>query len=237
MMKSVSRFILEHPIAPPNVRVTALNGEITAAITAIEAAATNQLDGSGEASGGVAARRDIYRDLRDYAKDVCRVARSLDATAHPGIAEQFVLPRSKAYTVFIAFVQAMIGNATPLEAELIAHGLPATFLADLNALITAFESGTNAKLDGQQTQVGGTSGLLYRASLGLEACIKLDAIIRAHFRNDPVMLDIWTHARHIQAAPQPEEPGTIPPPSPGEGTGTTAAVTTGPTGAEGGAIA
>ena len=219
MLKSVKRFIMEHTITPPNLRVTALATEVNTAITAIEAAATQKVNGSGEASGGVTTKREKSQQLRDYLKDVARVARSLDAEAHPGIAAQFVLPRTGAYAALTASARGMIANATELQAELIEHGLAAIFLADLNALLVAFETGTDAKIDGLQTQVGGTAGLDYRASLGVKAAQKLDAIIRAHFRNDPITLEVWRHARHIETT---NAPAPIPPGSPSAGEGGTA---------------
>ena len=223
MLKAVKRFILENTITPPNLRVTALATEINTAITSLEAAATAQVGGSGEASGAVTTKREKSQQLRAYLKDVARVARTLDPETHPGIAAQFVLPRNSAYAALTASARAMIASATELETELIAHGLAATFLADLNALLVAFESGIDAKIDGLQSQVGGTAGLKYRASLGVKAARKLDAIIRAHFRNDPVTLEVWQHARHIEKTNAPTPIPTTGGAPEGSGTGTGAA--------------
>ncbi len=201
MLKRVIRFVLENPITPAIIRVTELNTEISAAITAIESAASTQTGGSGDAAGGVVTKKFKYQALRSYLKDVARVGRSLDRDTYPGLAEGFVLPRTNSYPALVAAAQAMIEAATPHETAFVAHGLPGAFLADLAVLLMAFTAGTNAKIDGMLTQVEGTSALKYRAAKGVEAAQKLDAIIRAHFRDDPVTLDVWTHARHIQVAP------------------------------------
>lgn len=201
MLKGVLRFVLEHPITPALAVVTSLIAVITATVAAFEAAAEDQTEGSGESAGGVDTKRLKQKQLRNYMKDVARVGRSLDPEIYPGLAATFILPNSNAYAALVASAQAMITAATPHDAEFVARGLPATFLADLAALLTAFNAGSNAKIDGLQTQVGGTSGLKFQAKKGLEAAQKLDAIIRAHFRNDPVTLDIWTHARHVQVMP------------------------------------
>lgn len=56
----------------------------------------------------------------------------------------------------------------------------------------------------------GSSALRQRvARVGLRAATKLDAIFRAHFRNDPVTLAVWKHARHVER-PAPAEPTTPP---------------------------
>jgi hypothetical protein len=227
MLKRVSRFILDNAITPPIARVTELTAEINAGIAALEGAAEMQVDGGNDTSGGVATRREKARALRTYLKDVARVGRSLDRDTYPGLAEHFVLPDTRSYPALVAAANAMIAEATPLEAAFIAHGLPATFLADTAALLAAFEAGSDDKWDGLQTQVEGTSTLHHRAMAAIVAATKLDAIIRAHFRDDPVKLDVWTHARHVQADPESEEEGSTPP-SGGSGSGTTS-------GGEGGA--
>jgi hypothetical protein len=200
MLKRVSRFILEHPITPPIPRVTTLSGEVNTSIAAIEAAAGDQTGGSGVASGGTASKREKALELRTFLKELGRTSRALDRETHPGVAEQFRLPDSESYAALAAAARAAIAAATPLESVFIEHAMPATFLADLAALLTQFESAASQKVDGLLTQIGGTSGLNVRSEQGVEAAQKLDAIIRNHFRNDPVTLDVWRHARHIERA-------------------------------------
>jgi hypothetical protein len=198
MMKRVSRFILEHPITPPNPRITALAGEVNTSIAAIEAAAGDQTGGSGVASGGTASKREKAFELRSFLKELGRTARAFDRETYPGVAEQFRLPDSESYAVLAAAARAAITAATPLESVFIEHAMPATFQADLGALLTQFESAISQKVDGLLTQIAGTSGLTVRAEQGVSAAQKLDAVIRNHFRNDPVTLDVWRHARHIE---------------------------------------
>ena len=211
MMKRTLRFILENPINPANARVTALTAEITSAIASVEDSAKDQSKGSGSATGGVYTRRDVKRALRNYAKDLCRIGRSLDSATYPGVSAKFVLPRQNGYERLIAAVSAMVAHATPLQAVFVEHGMPSTFIADLNALMAGIQSGTTDKSDGLLEQVGGTTGLSVGARKGLEAAAKLDAVIRAVFRNDPVALAKWRHARHVQkanaATPAEEMPG------------------------------
>jgi hypothetical protein len=214
MFKRVSRFILDHPITPPIPRFTALAGEVNTAITAIEASASDQTGGNDIASGGTASKRETALKLRAFLKGLARTARALDRGTYPGVAEQFRLPESDSYAALIAKARAVIEAATPLEAVFIEHAMPATFLADLGALLTAFESAIDQKVDGTLTQIGGTTGLGVRAFEGVRAARKLDAIIRNHFRNDPVTLEVWRHARHIEQAPvRTEGTATTPPTS------------------------
>jgi hypothetical protein len=238
MFKRIKRYVLENAITPPLPSVTALATKIDAGIEAYENAAGLQFGGSGESSGGVNTRREQYQALRDYLKDLARVGRSLDRATHPGLAETFVLPRTGNYPLLLAAADAMVAKATPLETEFVAHGMPATFLADIAALVTAFSAGTDSKIDGHQTQVEATSALRNSAAAAMDAAIKLDAIIRAHFRDNPVKLDGWASARHVARPGESEGEEVTPPGSGGDsGSGSGSAIVTMTTGAGEGSLA
>lgn len=198
MLKSVACFIQQFPATLQNSVIAELYAQILATIAAIEAAARDQVDGRGSAAGGVQTKRAKQEELRAYLKDVARVGRTLDSELYPGLAQHFVLPNSRGYAALVASARAMIAKATQHEAAFVARGFSVTFLADLNHLLEDFHAAVNTKIDGMQTQVGGTSALHHQASLGIKAAQQLDAIFRALFRNDPVTLDVWKHARHIQ---------------------------------------
>jgi hypothetical protein len=174
-------------------------------------AGENQVAGSGESEGGVDLRVTEARELREYLKNVGRTARALEKD--PGISPTFRLPRSTSYPALIAKTQAVIAAATPLEAEFVDAGLPATFLADLQALLTALENGTSQKHEGGITQVQGTAALKAQANLGVKAATRLDASVRNHFRNNPEVLAAWAHARRIEKAPHRSDEATTPPAS------------------------
>jgi hypothetical protein len=209
MLKRVNRFILEHPITPAFPRLTAAHTQVVNIITALEAAAQNQQAGSGESEGGVDVRVTSARDLREYLKNVNRTARTLESD-HPGIRPTFRLPASDSYPALLARAQAIIAAATPLEAAFIDCGLPATFLTELQALLTAFENATNQKQDGGITQVLGTAGLKAKANLGRKAATDLDTYVRNHFRGNTEMLAAWAHARRIEKAPRRSAEATRP---------------------------
>jgi hypothetical protein len=210
MLKRVNRFILEHPITPPIPRLTAAHAEAATVTTALEAAAANQVAGSGQSESGVDIRVTTSRDLREYLKDVGRTARTLEKD-HPGISPTFRLPASGSYPALLAKGQAVIAAATPLQAAFVDAGLPATFLTELQALLTAFENATNQKHEGGITQVLGTAALKAKANLGVKAATDLDACVRNHFRDNPEMLAAWAHARRIERAPLRSGEATTPP--------------------------
>jgi hypothetical protein len=221
MLKRIKRFILDHPIDPPSPIITALALDVDNAIVGVDDSAATQIAGGGEVSGGVRTKQAVADDLREYLKDVARVGRTLEEETHPGVAAKFVLPSRRSYAVLLAGARAMIEEATAVQAELTARGLSATFLAELTARTEALENGAGAKIGGMQEQVGGTAALTYRASQGIKAARKLDAFFRAHYRNDPVTLAVWKHARRIEVANAPSPAVETPPPSGEGGTGGT----------------
>jgi hypothetical protein len=201
MLKRVNRFIVEHSTTSTVPRAAAAHAEVVTIITALEAAARDQATGLGESEGGVDLRVTTARELREYLKDVNRTARALE-TDHPGISPTFRLPKSGSYPALIARARAIIEAATPIQASFVDAGLPPTFLAELQSLLTAFENATSQKHDGRIARVLGTATLKAKANLGVNAATNLDACVRNHFRGNPEMLAAWAHARRIERAPR-----------------------------------
>jgi hypothetical protein len=217
MLKGVSRFCLDHPITPALPRATAAIAVVNTTITELEAAAQLQIGGLGERASGVGLRESSSRELRAYLSDVNRTARTLED--HPGIAPTFRLPRSGGYAALVASAQNIIATATPLSEEFVAAGLPATFLTELGALLTAFQDATGRKNGGKISRALGTATLKAKARLGILAAQKLDACVRNHFRGQPEMIAAWKVARKIARAPVRGSSGEPTPPPGGTGSG------------------
>ena len=217
MLKCISRFIVDNPITPASPRATAASAEVNTTITALEAAAQLQLGGSGEAEGAVDLRKTTSRDLRAYLADVNRTARTLEPE-HPGITPTFRLPRSGSYPALVAAAQNIIATATPLSEDFVEAGLPATFLTELGALLTAFQDATGRKNGGKISRALGTATLKAKARLGVLAAKKLDACVRNHFRGQPEMIAAWKVARKIARGSRGSTTEPTPPPG-GDGSG------------------
>ena len=119
--------------------------------------------------------------------------------------------------------------ATPISTSFVEVGLPATFLAELQTLLTALENATGRKGGGQIDRRLGTARLKVISSQELSAARDLDACVRNHYREQPDMLAAWSTARHIERAPSRNE-DEVPP----EGGGTLAVSDT--NGTQGGAL-
>jgi hypothetical protein len=218
MLQSISSFEDDYPIVPANARATVLFATVDTVIADIEAAIANQTQGFEGLRGGAAVRKEIALALRSAMKEIGRTARSLNRGSYPGIAEQFRLPKSRAYGALLGSAQAMITVATPIKQAFIDQAMPAEFLDDLEELVAAFASATSQKNDGSLMMVGGTAAHFLRAAAGVAAARELDAIVRNHFRNNPTVLAIWTAARRIERAPV-RSAASEPAPVPGPGSG------------------
>lgn len=222
MFKGLKRFLTDNVFTPANARATAAEAQLDNSITALESAAEKQVGGFGQAGSGVAARRFQARELRNSLKQVNLTAREMEEDI-PGISEKFQLPRTKAYVALKATAQSIITEATPLSADFVSYGLPATFLTDLTEMLTDFESATGEKIGGVNKRKMGTVSLEAKAALGMSAAKRLNACVRNHFRDQPEIIAAWAAARRIEAAPRRDSEEQTPPSGdPGSGSGTVA---------------
>ena len=86
----------------------------------------------------------------------------------------------------------------PITAALTARGLPATFIADLQAKITAFDAASGNKNDGKADQVGSTAALAAAGADGLKAVQELRTIMRLELRTDPGLPAAWKRAARVE---------------------------------------
>lgn len=220
MFKTLKQFLNDNVITPANARATAAEAQLDTSITALESAAAQQTGGNGQAGSGVAARRIKARELREQLKQVNLTAREMEEDI-PGVSEKFQLPRSQAYVALKATAQSVITEATPLSADFVSYGLPATFLTDLTGLLTEFEGATGQKFGGVNKRKTGTASLEVKAALGIAAAKRLNACVRNHFRDQPEIIEAWATARRIEAAPRRDKVEENPPSGgPGSGSGT-----------------
>ena len=217
MFERVARFGADYPITPANPRATALYTILNGVIADLGASLLRQLNGGDARKGGVNVRKELKRALRAKLREINRTARQLDRETHPGIAEQFRLPKSGAAAALLAFAESLVLVATPIKPAFVALAMPEDFLDELEDLTEAFANATGQRDSGLFTQVGGTATLFLRAAEGLKVASELDAIVRNHFRNAPATLAIWAAARKVAWPKREKVPATTPPRGGGSG--------------------
>jgi hypothetical protein len=159
---------------------------------------TDQTSGYGVFRGGTSDRVRTGALLRQFVRDVVKVARVLDPVAFPGVAQEVRGPRSSSYQALLAAARAILQRVTPIKAAFVDRGVPADFDETMTDLIDTLEAATQRKSSGLSEQSGGTAGLNDDARRGVALVRQLDAIMTHLLRNNPSLKASWKTASRIQ---------------------------------------
>jgi hypothetical protein len=199
--------------------ITALFAQVATTTSALKALATDQSGGQGTFRGGAQECRRLANELRGSMRDINEIARVLKPDVAPGAKEVFRMPRKRSYQALTAAARSFAEEAQPLEALFTARALPATFIADLQAQITAFEAAVGMKAGGRSERVSGTAGLDSTARSLIETVQELRAVMRVHLKAKPALLAAFRSAARVeQGTSAAETPGGS---TPGSGSGST----------------
>jgi hypothetical protein len=202
-----------------NAKLTALFAKMGPIRTQMEDWSEDQASGRGERRGGAAERQRLRKVIRASMRDINEIARAMPAEEFPGVKEKFRMPVSNAYHVVLAGARAFVEDAEPIKAAFIERALPATFVDDLDALVTQFASATAMKEAGRAETVGGTAGLASAAASATKTVRELRSCMRYHLRNQPDLLAAWLTASRLQRSAAAAKPAEEPPAGSGAGTG------------------
>ena len=183
-------------------------GGLTGAIEDLEASAADQQASHGQVQQHTTTKGDARRALRDDLEAINRVARLI------GREDLFPLPPGDNDELLISAARAFAANAFPLKAQFIANEMPANFLEDLNADISAYDAAVAAQGDALGDRIAAGSGVSDAIDRGMELKRKLDIIIKTKYANDPQVLAEWASASHVERAPRRSKAEATPPPSP-----------------------
>jgi len=205
---SVKGYMDTHPLVPPIAEVTAQMTIVTGSIASIESLGGTQAHGEGEALGATDSRELIAVDLRAAMREISGIAKHLDQTLYPGAKATFRLTGTGNYTALINRARGFLTAIGPIKAAFVDRGMPADFDEQLAGKADEFESATNRKWDGRQTQKSGTAGLETLWRRGMAALNELDAIVTNLLRtSNPTLLAVWKAAKRQERMPQ-REPAT-----------------------------
>ncbi|HEX8246881.1 MAG TPA: hypothetical protein VF599_01760 [Pyrinomonadaceae bacterium] len=129
----------------------------------------------------------------------------------PGTEEKFRLPRSQNEQILLAKARSFHADAAPLEAKFVEYGLPADFLAGLQADIDAFEQAAEAADSAGESHAEATGALTEAFKRGMTLTRKLEAIVKIKYRDNAGKLAAWTSASHLERAPQRRNDQPAPP--------------------------
>lgn len=178
-------------------------------ITELDGHAASEASAFGDERRGTQTRSQAREALRDDLDAINRTARAM-ADDVPGIDNKFRLPRGNNDSQLINAARAFLADATPLKTQFIAHEMPADFLEDLQADITALEAAISDQSTGVGNHVAASAAIDAAIAKGMDIVRKLDAIVRNKYANNPAVLAEWTSASHTERAPRRAKPAPQP---------------------------
>jgi hypothetical protein len=214
MLVRVSDFGDAHPdIFPPE----SLGGQMFAAVRAAAKAlgqhAAAQMSSRGAAAEALRTKIASRARLRTALDAIRRTARAI-AIDTPGVESKFHLPGWVGEPALIAAARAFAADAHSISAALLAHGLPTTFLDDLDATIVAFEAAIRDHAAGRAAEATARTGLGVALVEGLTAVQRLDAIVPNLLRENPTTYAGWERVRHVERPPRARNSARKPPQPP-----------------------
>ena len=144
-----------------------------------------------------AQRKEIAREaLLPRLQAVSQTARVL-ANDTPGLDLQFPMPHSVSDQTLLTTGRTFAREAEPLRSQFLAHGMPASFVADLNEFVDGFERAVRDRGLGREARRAARASTEAALASGRAAVRSLDAIVTNHLRGDAVTRTVWEQAQRI----------------------------------------
>ena len=184
---------------------------VSAGVEAIEASGAVQ--SSGAIGAGVAEKDFALAELRASMRAINRTAHGLEVD-DPAAGELFRMPRGNNEQQTLSAARAFLTNATPIRQRFVDFGLPANFLTELEADITAYEQAIAQKNEALDEGVGATADIGATVRETLKAVRRLRGIVPNLFAANAAKLAEWKSASHVEKLPRSTGNGATPPPTP-----------------------
>lgn len=186
--------------------------EIAAVVEILSLRAADKTTGLSAARFAFVAKDTTRENLREKISEIAGTARSM-VYQFPGIDALFRMPRNHGDQQLLASARAFLVEATPRKADFVDYGLPATFIAELQAAIDAFEASLASPGEATDAHVAATAEVAAAVRRGMIARRILLGVVKNKYRSNVGKLAAWTSASHIEKAPErrTDEP---PPPNP-----------------------
>jgi hypothetical protein len=182
---------------------------LAAVVSEIQAHAAVQMSGAARQQIGI--KENLFDDLRKILRKMNRAANAL-AEDFDGIEDLFRMPRRRSEQIWLATAQTFHDDSAPFESEFQEYDLPATFRADLLALITRINTARTAADTADIQKGGATGGIAALVRQAGKLSRKLGAIVKNKFDDNPQKLAAWKIASHLESEPDRKTEGGGNPP-------------------------
>ena len=185
--------------------------KVSTGVSIIESSGEVQL--SGAIGAGVVQKDFALAELRAWMSGINRTARAL-AVDNPSVAELFRIPHNNNEQMILSAARAFLTNATPIKQQFIDFGMPANFLTELEADITAYADALTQKNEALDERVGATASVGATVRETLQAVRRLRGIVPNLFAGNAAKLAEWKSASHVEKLPRAASNGGTPTPNP-----------------------
>ena len=204
---SVREFITQRldEYSPTGV-VRQLYAKLQTLITKFESLGAAQVAGMSEAHQHTDSRGSARLALRQAVEAISSVARAM------GLAKEFPLPDGGSDNNLLNMARSYVPKVQARKAEFLEHEMPADFIEDLQADITALDTAIAEHRNAVGDHIE-ASGAIDETDEEIDEVIdNIDAILRPKYANNRPVLTEWLSARHVERAPQRAK-ASAPPPS------------------------
>jgi hypothetical protein len=212
-LERADQFLTEHPLAPANAQVTALNTQLNTVIVRMTNHRNGQDLGLGKLLGGTASKAETAQELRLQMSRVSKIAKELDREQFPGIRQALRMPRNS-YQELLSRAETFVTTVTPIKATFVDRGLPADFDEQLQDALDAFVLAFQRQTSGRTLRVQGTAGLEIAGRAGRKLVRAIDSILFSVYDDQPDLYAAWKSASRVEqanvASPAPSAPAPAP---------------------------
>jgi hypothetical protein len=145
---------------------------------------------------GVRSREVARQALAAELDTINKTAAAMTADM-PDQESKFGVPARLTDAVLLTTGRQFVRDAEPFKSQFILHGMPETFLGDLQALVTAFENALREWDEGKGENAQARTNITLALDAGLAALRKLNVIVPNQLKNDPGLLANWERERQM----------------------------------------
>ena len=197
-LRTVQAFLEENAARLTDVVNTGARQRLDNAIAELTVHVSDQT-GSALASQGATLKQHTLRRalLRDHMAPISRIARA-DLPQTPKI-EPLKMPRGRPTAEKLsAAAYGMAKAASPFAGVFIAAGLPADFVARLEAAAGALVDSLSDRAQSRGKRSGATKGLKSQLAGGRKIVHILDAFVKSALKDDPALLANWNTVKRVR---------------------------------------
>jgi hypothetical protein len=200
--RRVEAWFADHPTVVPAAGSSAgaLGAQVTALQQVVDRMTAQATEETTQASQATLAAKDepaLRKELRMlHMRAIVTVAGALRGKV-PGIGVFKTPSRDMGSESLVSAAEAMHEMAAPYESVFVEHGLPADFLAQLDAAALALKLSVDARGVAQSRRTGAGTSLGNDLKLGKQILSMISASLSYALKSDPATLASWRQARRV----------------------------------------